>query len=293
MASLTSLVAEAKTAAIILNKEAALEASVEQLTADLARLWKRQSRAFIRLLSQYKGRLSRQGLESLAYRIAAEAADPISEGEWVELWEDVEKLTEAAFATALVNGMGAALQAGGDAETLALGVAFDLASQPAQDFLAEKGGLLITRVNKTTKDQIRVTLGKSWEEKWSWGRLGKELESRFADMTTPLGPVAKHIRTRGELIAITELGNAFEEGSMQTAQTLESAGVMIEKKWLTSGDARVSAGCRENSAADWLALNGLFPSGHTRPLRFPGCRCSLEKRVAGGQRASADPGGGA
>ena len=42
-----------------------------------------------------------------------------------------------------------------------------------------------------------------------------------------------------------------------------------------------SDGCDENAAAGWLPLAAAFPSGHQRPLRFPGCRCDLLMRAVG------------
>lgn len=271
MPTLAALVAEAETAARILQKEEALEPAVEELRAALGRIFTRQANGLIRLLEKYRERFDRQE-ESIARE-----ADIISAGEWVEAWETIERVTRPFIAAAIVKGMGKAMTAGGGVAEVELGLAFDLENPKAQAYIAKTGGELITRMAKTTKDRVRTVLGQSFEGGWSWGKLARELKSRFADMGGRAPQ--QHIRSRAELIAINELGNAFEEATMQTAEGLASSGIGVEKQWLNSGDDRVSDGCLENTAAGWIALRDTFPSGHLRPLRFPGCRCSTEKRI--------------
>ena len=75
-----------------------------------------------------------------------------------------------------------------------------------------------------------------------------------------------------------ETGNAYEEATLIQSQSLQSAGLPMEKYWLTSHDDRVSDGCMENEDVGWIPLDDAFPSGDMRPLRFPGCRCALETR---------------
>jgi len=66
---------------------------------------------------------------------------------------------------------------------------------------------------------------------------------------------------------------------MIQSQSLQSAGLPMEKSWLTSRDGRVSDGCMQNEDAGWIPLDDAFPSGDMRPLRFPGCRCALLTRM--------------
>jgi hypothetical protein len=91
-----------------------------------------------------------------------------------------------------------------------------------------------------------------------------------------VGKPQQHIDSRAHLIAVTELGNAFEDGSLGAARRMAAMGLEMEKKWLTVGDQRVSEGCRTNQAAGWIPIDRPFPSGHDRPLRFPGCRCTAQ-----------------
>lgn len=79
-------------------------------------------------------------------------------------------------------------------------------------------------------------------------------------------------------IIVHNCGEAYEEGSLQVGKELAGMGLEIEHYWLTVGDSRVSDGCRANEAAGWIPLDQAFPSGHMRPLRFPGCRCTALTR---------------
>jgi hypothetical protein len=97
-----------------------------------------------------------------------------------------------------------------------------------------------------------------------------------------MGMPQQHIDSRAHLVAVTETGNAYAEGQLEVAQELAAAGIEMEKAWITVGDDRVTEGCRENEAAGWIGLDDPFPSGHQRPLRFPGCRCDLLTRRKNG-----------
>ena len=90
----------------------------------------------------------------------------------------------------------------------------------------------------------------------------------------------RHLRDRAELIAVTEIGQAYIDGQLDQAERLAARGARLEKSWLTVGDDRVSDGCRGNADQGWIPLAQAFSSGHTGPLRFPGCRCALQTRRA-------------
>ena len=103
--------------------------------------------------------------------------------------------------------------------------------------------------------------------------LSTYIRDRFEEFA--VGKPQLHIESRAHLIAVTEVGEAYSAGSLAAGEALEEAGVAMEKSWSTVGDDRVSAGCLGNEDAGWIPLNDDFPSGHQRPLRFPGCRCDL------------------
>jgi len=115
------------------------------------------------------------------------------------------------------------------------------------------------------------------EQGWSYNKTARILSDRYEQFA--IGKPQLHIESRAHLIAITESGNAYEEGRLQTAKWMQAQGLDMEHFWLNVGDDRVSDGCLANTAAGWIPLDQPFPSGHMRPLRFPGCRCrSLNRR---------------
>lgn len=79
------------------------------------------------------------------------------------------------------------------------------------------------------------------------------------------------------LIARSVIIEAYNAGQYAA---LISAGVGIEKRWVTVGDSRVSPGCLLNSSQGWLPLHTAFSSGHQHPLRHPRCRCRIDYRAA-------------
>lgn len=79
------------------------------------------------------------------------------------------------------------------------------------------------------------------------------------------------------LIARSVIIEAYNAGQYAA---LISAGVGIEKRWVTVGDSRVSPGCFLNSSQGWLPLHTSFSSGHQHPLRHPRCRCRIDYRAA-------------
>jgi len=74
---------------------------------------------------------------------------------------------------------------------------------------------------------------------------------------------------------------AWEEKTLNQAQDLQSAGLPMEKKWLSVGDKSVgnkpaACGiCLANDNVGWIPIDDAFPSGHMHPLAHTGCRCCL------------------
>jgi len=135
----------------------------------------------------------------------------------------------------------------------------------------------VTKITETTREFINTIMVQSANEGWSYDQTAEALTQRFQEFA--IGKPQSHIDSRAHLIAVTEAGNASLEGQMIVARDLQDAGIEMEKSWSTVGDDKVTEGCLENEAAGWIALNKEFPSGHMRPLRFPGCRCDLQTRM--------------
>lgn len=192
--------------------------------------------------------------------------------------------TRRLFVRAVQSSAEEAVRAGADAALgdLAVGTSFDLANPRAVAFLRDYGAGRVTAIDATTREQLRAILVQGTDEGWAYGRTSKAIADYFISLRAepPTRAEGKAIRSRARLIAVTEVGEAYSQGSLLAAQSLAADGMTVEKSSLTAGDSRVSATCRANAAAGWLALDADFPSGHARPLFHVGCRCALLSRVA-------------
>lgn len=160
-----------------------------------------------------------------------------------------------------------------------VGPDFEMPVDRPLSIMLERAGDRITRINETTRDAVREILTTGIAERKSYQQVARELRAKFREFSTPARQ--RHIRDRAELIAITEVGQAYVDGQLDVAARLQARGIAMEKSWLTVGDSRVSEGCAANGAAGWILLDSAFPSGHPAPLRFPGCRCALQLRQRG------------
>jgi hypothetical protein len=151
-------------------------------------------------------------------------------------------------------------------------ISFSLANPRAVAFLEQYGARRVTMINETTRDEIRRMVTRGVEQGLSYDQVAKDITARFREFA--VGKPQRHVDSRAHLVAVTEAGEAYEEGNAIVGQTLADAGIEMEKKWSTTGDNRVSDGCRRNQSVGWIPMADAFPSGHMRPLRFPGCRCA-------------------
>ena len=249
------------------DREILLEAETKAFRGEVASVFAAQAEALIAELRQYESRFATEGpIRDREYESALDAA----------LAETNETLAEAFGVHA-----GEAMALGGAAAITELQLSvefrFDLENPRAVRYLEQAGARMVTAVSETTKGRIRRVILEAFEDEVSWKELAKRIRTGFRNMGAR--KPQKHIRDRAELIAVTELGNAFEEAGMVAAKDLAAGGLLMEKKWLHTGDERVTPECRANAARGWVPLAEIFPSGHGRPLRFPGCRCALSRRM--------------
>jgi len=130
----------------------------------------------------------------------------------------------------------------------------------AVDWAGKHSATLVKGLDEETKKRLAHTISQGIKNKSGIPKLSRDIKAQFADMS----------KYRSELIAKNEtaeaLGQAFEDNG--TAMGIDG------KEWVTAGDDLVSDGCEENEAAGVIPFNEPFPSGHMRPPRFPGCRCT-------------------
>lgn len=156
----------------------------------------------------------------------------------------------------------------------ALGVRFAVGSAEAVAHARETAARQVTRVNDTTRSQLRTLITNAVEHGWSWNRTAEAITARYQEFAgKPLFP-SQTFKSRSEMIAAYEIGDAYEAGGEAQAQALAAEGVPMEKSWMSAGDARVRDTHRANAAAGWIPLDATFPDGSVRPPADPGCRCA-------------------
>lgn len=198
--------------------------------------------------------------------------------DWLRLFDLVSGETVDLFFEPVQAGIAEALLAGAGEVIAQIGIdyAFGLANPRAVAYLEAHGYGLISQIDSVTRGNIATIITNGTAEGWSYNRMAREISSLYREMA--VGRPQQHIDSRAHLIAVTEAGNAYEEGNLAVVRDLEEGGLRMEKKWLTVGDDRVSDGCQANQDEGWIPVAQAFQSGHLRPLRFPGCRCTTEYR---------------
>lgn len=240
--------------------------------------FRKQGRAFLAVLNHRAG--------VLAGRLRESAGDVLPP-DWEAIYDTVvaedvlfTAATRQAVEDALLTG---AQHAMGD---FSVAGAFDLSNPRAAAYLETHAAEAVTAINVETKAQMRAVITAGLRDGQTYDQIAKSIRERFAGFSTP--KPQQHIRSRAHLVAVTEAGDAYEQGNRAVVDDLTAAGLQMEKSWLTVGDNRVSDGCADNEGAGWIPVDDAFPSGHQEPLRFPGCRCSgMYRRAASAARAAA------
>jgi hypothetical protein len=259
------LLEAAMTRKVAARKRARLEA---KLQAAMAKAFRAQGRAFVRELG--------------AVRSTYPIAEAARWGDWAAKFDKAVAATVQLFTGPIDATTTSAVLLGAKAMlgTLKASIGFDLANPRAVAWLAENPAAeRVTMITETTRGYIAALVDRAVEDGASYSELARRITDRYEEMAA--GKPQLHIDSRAHLIAVTEVGEAYSAGNLMAGQALEDDGIPMEKAWDTVGDGRVSDGCDENAAAGWLPLADAFPSGHQRPLRFPGCRCDLLMRAVG------------
>ena len=131
-------------------------------------------------------------------------------------------------------------------------------------------------IDDTTKEYLRTTISNAVAE----GETPKQVEERIIAryQQFAVGRPQQHIDSRAHMIAVTEIGNAYEQGADIVTRDLQAGGIVLEKRWAGPRDDRTSAACLGNMDQGWIDYDTPFSSGDHRPLHHPGCRHSLAVR---------------
>lgn len=231
------------------------------LEAKLAKLFIRQGNVLARQLKP----LNKYLTES-----ASEDFDDLFDSATLETSADMQDAIEASVNAGVLVG-GKSLISDFNSK-----VVFSLTNPRAVAYTENRAAEAIAGIDQTSKDDIRRLVVLAVEHGTSYSELARQIKDRYNQFA--IGVPQKHIRSRAELIAITETGNAYQAGNFAAAQTMKDGGLTLEKYWFNRGDDRVSDGCLANTAVSWIDLDTAFPSGDMTPLRFPGCRCAAQYR---------------
>lgn len=235
---------------------------IAKLERVFARAFRKQGKAFL--------------LSFARLRDAFPLQESVRDSDWEWMLDDASRETSDALEKALNKAVGDMMLAGASAALgqfagVAGGISFDLSNPRAVEYIRQHGALLISKLDDESKQRIRQILQKGIAEGWSYDKIAGKLTKLFPEFA--IGKPQQHIRSRGHLIAVTELGQAYEYGNWLVIEQLIGAGIDMEKSWSTVGDSRVSEGCQENEGQGWIPAMQPHASGHMYPLRFPGCRC--------------------
>lgn len=244
-----------------IKKDRILLPMEKRFERELGKIFRKQGRLFVKRFEIFKNRF----VESVA-----DDSDRLFDMVFIEtegmFHDPVSKIHTKGFesgAAEAIFGVGA-------------DIAFDLKNPRAVEWFTENGARLITQVNETTRFQIKRIVRKAIDEGWSYDRAARNITKRFSEFAT--GKPQLHIDSRAHLVAVTESAMAYEAGAMEAGRQMQAVGIVLEKKWSTTGDSRVSDGCLANEDQGWIDLDEPFESGHDAPPRFPGCRCAVLQR---------------
>lgn len=234
------------------------------LTKQLATIFKRQGLAVLREFGTMRSYFS----ESAA-------------SDFSDLFDSATLETSSDMIDAIDKSVKAAIVSGGKAliADFSAGINFSLTNPRAIAYTSGYAANAVTGIDNTTRDDLRRIILAGISDGASYSEVAVNIKARYSQYA--VGVPQKHIRSRAELISVTEMGNAYQAGNLAGAQTLADNGLKLEKYWLTSGDDRVSDGCQANQDDGWIKLDKAHNSGDQTPLRFPGCRCVEQYRRIG------------
>ena len=177
-----------------------------------------------------------------------------------------EKILDKSASSALDKGAASAMKDLGAGQA---GISFDLEDPQAIRYLKKLGFKKVKGLSQTSLNRIKRLIIDMAEKGASWSEVGKAVDELMGWKTAGAG------MSRGELIAVTETGQAYEAGRQIVRKKFEKAGLRTEKAWYAVGDDRVCEICEPAEADGWIPGNDEFSNGFMMPLAHPGCRCDL------------------
>lgn len=237
-------------------------------TPKVAEFFRKQKTAVLKELEK------NQFLFTESYRKLAEGPNELfTTADWGRIWDVIAHNSTDELQRIIVNAEVDGMRAGATRSGKILSMTgplpvntFKLANPRSVAWFTQSGGGsvdLIKGIQQTTGDQIKTIIGNAINTGQSYGKTAQEIRESFDGMT----------RQRSITIATNEVGNAYEQGNMEFAQSLKDNGITMVKQWNTSGDDLVSEICQMNEDEGPIPINQYHQSGHQQPLAHPNCRC--------------------
>lgn len=136
------------------------------------------------------------------------------------------------------------------AESLAVGLSMDVPSTEALEWAKVRAAEMIKDVDGTTMAEIRKIIEDALTEGKTLKAVRDEIYAKFAQYSA----------YRASLIAVMEIGNAFEQGKRAQFSRYQSQfGREGWKRSYTQGDSNVRETHRQNAEAGWIPANQPFP----------------------------------
>ncbi|MEW6223183.1 MAG: phage minor head protein [Chloroflexota bacterium] len=238
------------------------------LQAAMAKAFRRQGSTFLALLG-------RRAPATEARRSARNLREALPEEEvWRRAFGEAALATLVLFEGPLRQYAALAMLDGARAAIAELRIrdAFELSNPRAVAWLETHPALRVAGINDATRDEIGRIISEGAAAGRSYSAIAREIRAAYRAFA--VGSPLEHIRSRAELVAVTEIGDAYEAGNRIVADGVAAAGLEMEKSWLDVGDRRVDPDCVSNAAQGWIPIDAAFGSGHQQPTAHPGCRCT-------------------
>lgn len=176
--------------------------------------------------------------------------------------------TSVRMAQAIESAVETGLELGADdlatqLDASAFDVIFNLKNPRAVEYLKNYGVDRVSQLDTFSKDTLRNILTKGIDAGHSYGKLTTTIKKQFGEWSTK----------RAKLVAVTEIGNAYQRGNLIVGLDLKAAGLQMQKSWLTRGDDLVDPHCKANQDEGWIDVEKPHSSGAMTPLDHPKCRC--------------------
>jgi len=249
------------------DRDAQVRSIENPLAKQLRTGWRKQGKAFLSALGGIRDQFPAQ--ESWRLREAVGDA-------WQPIWSDSSAAGDPTMEGALNSGAEDAYLAGAVATEASLGLStgFNLSNPLAVRYLDKYAADLVSNIDDTTRDTLNRLITGGVQEGLSYQKIAATLRDQFDNWSEPQA----HILDRAEMVAVTEVGNAYESGSRAVVQDLQDSGLEYEKSWLAEGDACPI--CEANAEQDWIPADDAFDSGDDTPTAHPACRCTtLYQRI--------------